>query len=41
VALALFLFRAGRRQARVQARLRREDKAASLHEEGAVHAALE
>jgi|KBSSwiStaDraftv2_1062776.scaffolds.fasta_scaffold01595_2 hypothetical protein len=40
-ALAMFLFRAGRRQARAQARLRREDKAATLHEEGAVHAALE
>jgi hypothetical protein len=41
VALGLFLIRAGRRQARDQARLRREDKAASMHEEGAVHAALE
>jgi hypothetical protein len=41
VALGLFLLRAGRRQARVQARQRREDKAASLHEEGSVHAALE
>ena len=40
-ALGLFLVRAGRRQAKDQARLRREDKAASLHEEGAVHAALE
>ena len=41
VALGSFLFRAGRRQAKQQARLRREDRAASLHEEGAVHAALE
>jgi hypothetical protein len=40
-ALALFLFRAGRRQAQVQGRRRREDKAGTLHEEGAVHAALE
>ena len=40
-ALGLFLFRAGRGQARIKARLRREDKAATLHEEGAVHAALE
>jgi hypothetical protein len=41
VALGLFLFGAGRRQAKLQARLRREDKAAALHEEGAVHASLE
>jgi hypothetical protein len=41
VALALFLFRAGRRQAKDQARLRRDEKAATLHEEGSVHAALE
>ena len=41
VALALFLFRAGRRQKTVQARLRRDDKASALHEEGAVHASLE
>lgn len=41
VALGLFLFRAGRRQATLQARIRREDEAGSLHEEGAVHASLE
>jgi hypothetical protein len=40
-ALGLFLFRAGRRQAQVQARQRREHKAAAMHEDGAVHATLE
>jgi hypothetical protein len=40
-ALGLFLLRAGRSQARVQARQRRDEKVAAMHEEGAVHAKLE
>jgi len=41
VALAVFLFRAGRRQAAVKAAGRKDREAALLHEEGAVHAAME
>ena len=41
VALAVFLLRAGRRQAAARAAGAEERRAAALHEEGAVHAALE
>jgi hypothetical protein len=41
VALAVFLVRAARRQAVTQAARLREQQAATLHEEGAVHATLE
>lgn len=40
-ALALFLLRGARRQARLKEAALEERKIASLHEEGAVHAALE
>lgn len=40
-ALAVFLVRAARRQAVAREVRIREDKASSLHEEGAVHAAME